>query len=80
VEVLLQVDTLVYAGVKALKTEQIVTDNGGSVFMYLTGMPSTKYTVTIRKDGFETQTVFGTAPPDGHHTIRLKKAEKALNN
>lgn len=73
-QVVLQVDAPVYEGITAVKTQRIVTNNGGFIFMYLTGNPSTKYTVTVSKDGYETQTVSGSSPPAGHHTVRLKKA------
>ena len=73
VEVVLQVEDPVYAGVTAIKTERILSKDGGFVFMYLTGSAITKYTVTVSKDGFESQTVAGSSPPAGHHTIRLRK-------
>jgi len=73
VQVVLQVDAPLYGGITAVKTQQIVTNNGGFIFMYLTGNPSTKYAVTVSKDGYETETVSG-SPPAGHHTVRLKKA------
>jgi Carboxypeptidase regulatory-like domain len=74
VQVVLQVDAPVYEGITPLKTQRIVTNNGGFIFMYLTGNLSTKYTVTVSKDGYETQTVSGSSPPAGHHTVRLKRA------
>jgi hypothetical protein len=75
VEVILQVDSSVYAGVTALKSQRLLTNNNGTfIFMYLTGNVSTKYSLTIRKEGFEPQTVLGSSPPATHHAIRLKKA------
>jgi Carboxypeptidase regulatory-like domain len=75
VEVILQVDSSVYAGVTALKSQRLLTNNNGTfIFMYLTGNVSTKYSLTIRKEGFEPQTVSGSSPPATHHAIRLKKA------
>ena len=46
---------------------------GGFVFGYISHEPGVKYTLTVRKEGFEPQTVSGSTPPAGHHTIRLKK-------
>ena len=80
VEVILQVDSPVYAGVTALKTQRLLTNNNGTfIFMYLTGNVSTKYSLTIRKEGFESQTVSGSSPPVAHHAIRLKKADKTAS-
>jgi Carboxypeptidase regulatory-like domain len=76
-EVTLLVDAPVYEGVTALKSQRLLTNgNGAFMFMYLTGNASTKYSLTIRKEGFEPQTLSGSSPPAAHHSIRLKKAEK----
>lgn len=74
VEVTLETNGPVYKGVALVRTEQQHTSTGGFVFMYLSHERGVKYTVTARKQGFEPQTVSGSAPPAGHHTIRLKKA------
>jgi hypothetical protein len=74
VEVILQVDRPVYEGVNAVNTQRVVTSKGAFIFRCLSHSQSTKYTVTVRKDGYEPQTVSGTAPPNGDFTIRLKKA------
>lgn len=75
-EVTLEVNGPVYRGVTPVKTEQIVTNTtGGFVIMHISHKLNVKYTIRVRKDGFEPQTVSGSAPPDGHHTIRLKKTE-----
>ena len=75
-EVTLDVNGPVYRGVTPVKTEQIVTNaTGGFVIMHISHKRNVKYTIRVRKDGFEPQTVSGSAPPDGHHTIRLKKTE-----
>jgi hypothetical protein len=74
VEVVLQVDTPAYEGVTPATTQQIVTSKGAFIFRCLSHSSSTKYTVTVRKEGFESQTVSGTAPPNGNFTIRLKSA------
>jgi hypothetical protein len=80
VEVILQVDSPVYAGVRALKSQRLLTNNNGTfIFMYLTGNVSTKYSLTIRKEGFEPQTVSGSRPPPARHAIRQKKADKTAS-
>jgi hypothetical protein len=74
-EVILDVSSTVYDGVAPVKGERRLTNStGGFVFMYTSHRRGVKYTVTARKEGFEPQTVSGSAPPDGHHIIRLKKA------
>jgi hypothetical protein len=74
VEVVLNVDPPVYEGVTPVKTQRIVASKGAFVFRCLSGSASTRYSVTFRKDGYETQTISGAAPPDGNYTIRLRKA------
>jgi outer membrane lipoprotein-sorting protein len=74
VEVILAVDTPIYEAIKPVKTQQLITNNGAFVFRCLSHDSATKYTVTVRKEGFEPQTVSGNAPPDGHLVFRLKKA------
>lgn len=74
VEVVLQVDTPIYEGIKPVNTQRVVTSKGAFIFRCLSHSRPTKYTVTVRKDGYEPQTVSGTAPPNGDFTIRLKKA------
>jgi hypothetical protein len=76
VEVVLQVDTPVYEGMTPVTTQRIVTSKGAFIFRCLSRSSSTKYTVTVRKEGFEPQTVSGTAPPAGNFTIRLKGASR----
>jgi hypothetical protein len=73
-EVILKVNGQVYVGVEPLKTERCLTNStGGFVFMHNSHERGVKYDVTVRKEGFEPQTVSGNVPPAGHHTIRLKK-------
>ncbi len=74
VEVILQVDTPIYEGMTPVKSQRLVTDKGAFIFSGLSHNSVTKYTLTVRKEGFEPQTVSGSAPPDGHHTIRMKRA------
>lgn len=74
VEVILQVETPVYEGVAPVNTQRVVMSKGAFIFRCLSHSRSTKYSVTVRKDGYEPQTVSGTAPPNGNFTIRLKKA------
>jgi hypothetical protein len=73
VELILLVETPVYEGVTPVKTQRLVTNKGAFIFRCLSHSPATKYTVTVRKEGYEPQTLSGTAPPDGHHAIRLKR-------
>jgi len=74
VEVILRVDPPVYEGVKPVGTERVVTSKGAFIFRCLSHSPSTRYSVTVRRGGFEPQTVSGTAPPDGNYAFRLKRA------
>ncbi len=74
VEVILQVDAPIYEGVVPVKTQRLVTSKGAFIFRCLSHSHNTKYSVTVRKEGFAPETVSGTAPPDSNFTIRLKKA------
>jgi hypothetical protein len=75
-EVTLGVSGPVYEAVTPVKTVMRLTNSiGGFVFMYISGESGVKYTLTVRKEGFEPQTVSGSAPPEGHHTIRLKTTD-----
>jgi hypothetical protein len=73
VEVVLQVDPPVYEGIAPAKTQRLVTSKGAFFFRCLSHSRSTRYSITVRKDGFVSQTVSGTAPPDGKYDIRLKR-------
>jgi hypothetical protein len=74
-EVTLEVNGQVYEAVTPVKTVKRLTNStGGFVFMYISGEPDVKYTLTVHKEGFEPQTVSGSAPPTGNHVIRLKRA------
>jgi hypothetical protein len=74
-EVTLEVNGPVYEAVTLVRTVKSSTNNaGGFVFAYLSHKRGVNYGLTVRKEGFEPQTVSGSAPPDGHHTIRLKRA------
>ena len=76
-EVTLDVNGPVYKAVTLIKSVKCSTnDTGGFVFMYISHEPGVQYTLTIRKDGLEPQTVSGSAPPAGHHTIHMKKASE----
>ena len=79
VEVVLQVDVPVYEGVKPVNTQRLVTSKGAFIFRCVSHSRSTKYLVTVRKEGYEPQTVSGTAPPNGNLAIRLKKASGDSN-
>ena len=74
VEVTLQVSNSIYEGIAPMKTQRLVTSKGVFIFRCLSHSSVAKYSVTVRKDGFESQTVLGSAPPDGNHVIRLKRA------
>jgi hypothetical protein len=53
VEVILQVDNPIYEGVAPVKTQRLVTSKGAFLFRCLSHSPTTKYSVAVRKDGFE---------------------------
>src|ERR1700751_5107453 len=73
-EVTLDVNGPVYDGVTLVKTVHSKTGNSGSfVFAYLSHKPGVKYSLTVRKAGFEVVTVSGSSPPIGKHVIRLKR-------
>jgi len=74
VEVELQVDPPIYEGVMPAKTQRLVTSKGAFIFRCLTHSPSTRYSLTVRERGFLSQTVSGTAPPNGKYNFRLKRA------
>jgi hypothetical protein len=73
-DVTLNVYGPVYSGISSVQIEHQRTNNaGGFVFMHISHLQGVKYKLTVSKFGFETLTLTGSAPPDGHHTIRLKK-------
>jgi hypothetical protein len=74
VEVILQVATPIYEALTPVRSQRLVTDNGAFIFSCLSHNSTTRYTLTVRKDGFEPQTASGSGPPDGHYVFRLKKA------
>ena len=74
VEVILHVATPVYEGVNPVNTQRVVTSKGAFIFRCLSHSRSTKYTVTVRKDGYEPQTVSGTGPPNGNFAIKLRES------
>ena len=74
-DVTLDVNGPVYQAIDLVKTRHVLTnDTGGFVFGYISHERGVKYTITVRKEGFEPETVSGAAPPDGSHAIRLKKS------
>jgi Carboxypeptidase regulatory-like domain len=74
-DVTLEVNGPVYEAVTLVRTAKRSTDGtGGFVFVYISHKRGVKYSLNVRKDGFEPQTVSGSAPRAGHHTIRIKKA------
>ena len=73
-EVTLEVNGPVYEAVTLVRTVRRTTDDtGGFVFMYISHQRGVKYSLTIRKEGFEPETVSGSSPPTGNHVIRLKR-------
>jgi carboxypeptidase family protein len=75
-EITLELNGAVYEAVLPLKTVgRLTTATGSFAFTYVTHEQGVNYTITVSKDGFETQTVSGSAPPAAYHAIRLKKAE-----
>ena len=76
-ETILELNGPVYEAVLPVKTVgRLTSANGSFAFTYLAHEQGVNYTVTVSKDGFETQTVKGSAPPAAYHAILLKKAEK----
>jgi hypothetical protein len=74
-EITLDVSGPVFEGIGLVKTRRVQTnDTGGFVSGYRTDERGEKYTITILKEGFRPETISGTAPAPGYHTIRLKKA------
>jgi Carboxypeptidase regulatory-like domain len=74
-QITLEVNGPVYAAITAVKTaRQFTGSSGGFIFMYISHERGVKYTITVHKAGFEPQTVSGSAPPDGHLEIHLKRA------
>lgn len=74
-DVTLEVNGPVYEGIDLVRTKHLLTNNtGGFVFGYISHQPGVSYKVTVRKEGFEPETVSGSTPPNGSHTIRLKKS------
>ena len=74
-EVILELNGPVYDGVELVKrVQQKTNDTGGFVFAYISHKRGVKYTISVHQQGFESATVNGSAPPAGHHTIRLRKA------
>lgn len=75
VEINLEVNGPVYKGVELIRTVKCMTDDtGGFVFTYTSHKRGVKYSITVRKEDFESQTVSGSSPPASHHTIHLKRA------
>jgi len=73
VEVVLEVDKPIYDGLTPVKSQRLVTSEGAFIFRCLSHDPVTNYRVTVRKDGYEPQTISGKVPPDAHLAIHLRK-------
>ena len=62
-EVILELGSAVYQGVEQTKGERKVTPAAGFVvFMYITDKLSNSYSITVKKAGYPTMKVLGTAP------------------
>ena len=73
-EITLDVNGPVYEAITPVKIVKRATDStGGFVFAYISHERGVKYRITASKDGFESQTVSGSAPPANHLAIRLKR-------
>jgi hypothetical protein len=79
VDVVLNVENPVYSGLDAVKTQRILSHNGGFIFMYLAGNPHTNYIVIVSKDGFEAQTISGKSPPAENYKIQLKRSSQGAS-
>lgn len=74
-EIALEVDGPVYKGVELIKTAKCATDDKGDFsFMYISHKRGVKYSISVRKEGFKSQTLSGSSPPPSQHSIRLKTA------
>lgn len=74
-EITLEVSGPVYEAVTLVRTVKRSADStGGCVFTYISRKRGVKYSLTVRKGGFEPQTVSGSAPPAEHYMIRMKRA------
>jgi hypothetical protein len=74
-DVKLETDSPVYKGITAVQTVTVSSNNtGGFVFMYTSHSRGVKFSITVRKDGFEPKTVTGVSPPAAHEQIRLEKS------
>jgi hypothetical protein len=61
-DVFLQVNGEVYEAIDLVRTRHVLTnDTGGFVFAYISHERGAKYTITVRKEVFEPQTVSGAA-------------------
>lgn len=73
-EITLELSRPVYEVALPVKTVGRLTNASGSfAFTYTTHEQGIGYVITVSKDGFETQTVKGSAPPAAYHAILLKK-------
>lgn len=74
-EITLELNGPVYEVALPVKTVGRLTNARGSfAFSYTTHEQGVGYVITVSKDGFETQSVKGSAPPAAYHAILLKKA------
>jgi hypothetical protein len=73
-DITLEVSGPVYEGIDLVQTRHVLTNNtGGFVFAYISHKRGVMYAITARKKGFKTQTVSGSASPEGDLKIRLKR-------
>ena len=78
-EITLELNAPVYEVALPVKSVGRLTNASGSfAFTYTTHEQRVGYVITVSKDGFETQTVKGSAPPVEYHAIFLKRATKSV--
>ena len=77
-DVTLELNGPVYEAVDLVRTRHIFTsDKGWFVFAYISHELAVRYTITVRKEGFEPLTISGAAPPNRNHVIKLKPSQPA---
>ena len=77
-DVTLDVTGPVYDGIEPVRNRHSSTGPYGEfVFAYISHQAGVKYTITVRKNGFEPEIVSGAAPPNGNYAIKLKRPSEA---
>ena len=74
-DVTLDVNGPVYEVIDPVRSRHVVTnESGGFIFAYISHQWGVQYAITVRKEGFQPETVSGAAPPNASLTIKLRKA------